>query len=90
VRISGLTLRNQLVSDEPLGAELASIMTWRYAQVDAFANKKVPYMSWKHDLEADFAESLLSAKHTNIVFTWCIPYPFLISLTISLPCRLLC
>jgi hypothetical protein len=45
VKFFGLTLRNQLVSDEPLGAELASIMTWRYAQADAFANKKVSYMS---------------------------------------------
>jgi hypothetical protein len=59
VRISGLTLHNQLVSEEPLGAELASVATRRYAQADAFASKEVPYLSWKHDLEADFAVSIL-------------------------------
>jgi hypothetical protein len=54
-RIHGKTLQQQLVGDQTMDHELFAIVSRRYAQADQLASNGVPHLSWKHELEPEFA-----------------------------------
>lgn len=60
IRISGVTLKEQLVGDAAIDHELMSIIICRYTQVDQEADKESPYLSWRHPIEPEFSTFVLS------------------------------
>ncbi|XP_045085569.1 uncharacterized protein [Aegilops tauschii subsp. strangulata] len=60
IRISGVTLKEQLVGDAAIDHELMSIIIRRYSQADQEADKESPYLSWRHPIEPEFSTFVLS------------------------------
>lgn len=53
-------IRDQLVGKRLIGHELMSLVFRRFAQLDALAERGIPYLSWRHPIEPEFSTLVLS------------------------------
>lgn len=60
LRITGVTLKEQLGSGTMVDHELMSVILHRYCQANQEAYEESPYLTWRHPLEPDFSTLVLS------------------------------